>query len=65
MLNAKKIIKKAFEIQLKGLGAGFVEILASCPTNWKMTPQDSHVHVRDVMSKVYVPGVLKDLSDGE
>ena len=23
---------------MKGLGLGFVEILSSCPTNWRMTP---------------------------
>ncbi len=64
IINAKKIIKKAFEIQLKGLGASFVEVLASCPTNWKMSPQVSHEHVRTAMAEVFVPGVLKDLSNG-
>ena len=60
IMNAKKCIKKAFEAQLKGLGTGFVEILATCPTNWKMTPQEAHARVRGEMSEVFKPGVYKD-----
>lgn len=65
IMNAKKAIKKAFEVQLKGLGTGFVEVLASCPTNWKMDPIQAHVHVRDVLYKTFVPQVFRDLSDGD
>ena len=60
ILNAKKCIKKAFEAQIKGLGTGFVEILATCPTNWKLTPQEAHARVRGEMSEVFKPGVYKD-----
>ena len=60
ILNAKKCIKKAFEAQIKGIGTGFVEILATCPTNWKMTPQEAHARVRGEMSEVFKPGVYKD-----
>ena len=60
IMNAKRCIKKAFEAQLKGLGAGFVEILATCPTNWKMTPQEAHARVRGEMSEVFKPGIYKD-----
>ena len=58
--NAKKCIKKAFEVQINGIGTGFVEILASCPTNWKMTPKEAHERVRGEMSEVFKPGVYKD-----
>ena len=60
IMNAKRCIKKAFEAQLKGLGSGFVEILATCPTNWKMTPQEAHARVRNEMSQVFKPGIYKD-----
>lgn len=60
IMNAKKCIKKAFEAQVKGLGAGFVEILSTCPTNWKMTPQEAHARVRGEMSDVFKPGIYKD-----
>ena len=63
--KAKQAIKKAFEVQLQGLGFGFVEILSTCPTNWKMTPSKAHERVRDEMMKTFVPGVYKDVtSDG-
>jgi 2-oxoglutarate/2-oxoacid ferredoxin oxidoreductase subunit beta len=36
--KAKKAIKKAFEVQLRGEGFAIVEVLSTCPTNWGMTP---------------------------
>ena len=62
IMNAKRCIKKAFEAQLKGLGAGFVEILSSCPTNWKMTPTEAHERVRNEMIPVFPLGVFKDIT---
>ena len=62
--KAKAAIKKAFEIQSKGLGFSFVEILSTCPTNWKKTPQQAHERVREEMMKVYVPGIYKDITTG-
>ena len=61
--QAKKALRKAFEVQLKGLGFGFVEFLATCPTNWKMTPQEAHVRVREEMIPVFPLGVFKDLTN--
>ena len=60
--KAKAAIKKAFEVQLQGLGFGFVEILSTCPTNWNMTPSQAHERVRTEMAKVYPLGILKDIT---
>ena len=60
--KAKEAIKKAFEVQIKGLGFGFVEILSTCPTNWKMTPDQAHERVRNEMMKTFVPGIYKDIT---
>lgn len=60
--KAKKAIQKAFEVQQQGLGFGFVEILSSCPTNWKMTPEQAHERVRNEMIPVYPLGVFKDIT---
>ena len=60
--KAKQAIKKAFEVQLKGLGLGFVEILSTCPTNWKMSPEKAHERVRNEMFPVFVPGIYKDIT---
>jgi len=61
--QAKKALRKAFEVQLKGLGFGFVEFLATCPTNWKMTPEQAHERVRNEMMQVYPLGIYKDLTE--
>lgn len=63
--KAKQTIKKAFEVQIKGLGLGFVEILSTCPTNWKMTPEKAHERVRNEMMPVFKPGIYKDVTQGE
>lgn len=63
ILNAKKCIKKAFENQINGLGFSFVEILSSCPTNWKLTPQESHVKIENELSKIYPIKVFKDVNN--
>lgn len=60
--KAKQAIKKAFEVQMKGLGLGFVEILSSCPTNWKMSPEKAHQRVREEMMPVFKPGIYKDVT---
>lgn len=60
--QAKQALKKAFEVQLQGLGFGFVEILSSCPTNWHMSPQEAHERVRNEMIPVFPLGVFKDIT---
>ena len=61
--KAKKKKKKAFEVQLKGLGLGFVEILSTCPTNWRMSPQKAHERVREEMMPIFKPGIYKDITE--
>lgn len=61
--QAKQALKKAFEVQLKGLGFGFVEILSSCPTNWHMNPEEAHERVRNEMIPVFPLGIFKDITN--
>lgn len=63
--KAKQSIKKAFEAQIKGLGFGFVEILSTCPTNWRMSPQKAHERVQNEMMPVFKPGIYKDIASEE
>lgn len=60
--KAKQAIKKAFEVQIQGLGLGFVEILSGCPTNWRMTPEQAHERVKNEMMQVFKPGIYKDVT---
>ncbi|MFC1494771.1 thiamine pyrophosphate-dependent enzyme [Thermodesulfobacteriota bacterium] len=56
----KKAIKKAFKIQMAGLGYSLVEVLSPCPTNWKMSPVDSCTWIDEHMTKTFPVGVIKD-----
>ena len=62
--QAKNVLRKAFQTQLNELGYSFVEFLATCPTNWKMTPEQAHERVRNEMVKTYPLGVFKDITEG-
>ncbi|MBX9034237.1 thiamine pyrophosphate-dependent enzyme [Gordonibacter massiliensis (ex Traore et al. 2017)] len=59
--KAKKAIKKAFQTQIDGAGYSLVEVVATCPTNWGMTPQDSFEWMRENMLPYYPLGVYKDV----
>ena len=41
IMHAAKVIKRAVENQVKGLGFSFVEVLSPCPTIWKMQPVEA------------------------
>ena len=57
--QTKKAIKKAFEIQEKGLGFSLVEVLANCPTNWHLSPTASLEWLKDNMLPYYPLGEFK------
>lgn len=63
VIKAKKAIKKALECQMKGLGFALVEVVASCPTNWGMTPVKAMEFVREKMIPYYPLGVYKDITE--
>lgn len=63
--KAKKAIRKAFEIQLSGLGFSFVEILSTCPTNWGMNPQSALEWLRENMIPYYPLGNFKMPKEGK
>jgi 2-oxoglutarate ferredoxin oxidoreductase subunit beta len=58
--KTKKAIKKAFKIQMAGLGFSLVEVLSPCPTNWKLSPVDSCKWIDDTITKTYPIKVIKD-----
>jgi 2-oxoglutarate ferredoxin oxidoreductase subunit beta len=59
MAKAKAAIKKAFEIQLSGLGFAIVEVLSTCPTNWGMTPLEAMTWMEKNMMPYYPLGIFK------
>ena len=60
IIDAKKGIRKAFEMQLRGEGFTFIELLTNCPTNWGMSPLDTLEHMNTNTIPYFVPGVYKD-----
>lgn len=62
--RAKKAIAKAFQCQLDGRGFSMVEVLAPCPTNWKLGPLEACSWIDEVMAKQFPLGVVKDTSRG-
>ena len=59
--KAKKAVKRAFEVQEKGLGFAFVEFLSTCPTNWGLTPENAMKWLGENMIPYYPLGVFKSV----
>ena len=60
VMDAKRGIKKAFEIQLRGEGFTFIELLTNCPTNWGMNPIDTLEYMNTNTIPYFTPGIFKD-----
>ena len=58
--KAKKAIRKAFEASMKGLGSSLVEVVSTCNSGWKMTPQKANEWMQEHMIEKYPKGVFKD-----
>ena len=66
IMNAKKAIKKAFKVQMAGLGFSIVEVLSTCPTNWGLDPVESLKWIQNNMIPQYQLGNFrgKDFRSG-
>ena len=60
IMHAAKVIRRAVENQVKGLGFSFVEVLSPCPTIWKMQPVEAQRFVQDEMAAVFGLCNLRD-----
>jgi len=59
LLDAKRSVENAFKVQALG-GFAFVELLSTCPINWKMPILDAKRYVYEHMVKKFPLGVYKD-----
>lgn len=57
--KAKEAIRKAFDVQIKGLGFSLVEVISACPTNWGMSPTEALTWVEQKMIPYYPLGVFR------
>ncbi len=58
--KARKVIRKAFEMQLNQVGFSMVEVLSACPTNWRMTPLKACQWIEEEMMRYFPLGVFKE-----
>jgi len=60
IMQAGRALKRALDVQAKGQGFSFVEVLSPCPTIWKMDPLEAQRYVREEMTKTFPLGNLRD-----
>ena len=58
--KTKKAIRKAFENSMAGKGSNLVEIVSTCNSGWKMSPEKSNKWMQENMFPFYPLGDLKD-----
>lgn len=59
--KAKKAIRKAFENSMNEKGTSLVEVVSTCSSGWKMTPDQSNKWMVEHMFPAYPLGDLKDV----
>jgi len=57
--KTKKAIRKAVQYQKLDKGTCFIEIVANCPSGWRMTPVQSNIWMEENMFPYYPLGDLK------
>jgi 2-oxoisovalerate ferredoxin oxidoreductase beta subunit len=60
IMQAARVIRRAVENQVKGLGFSLVEVLSPCPTIWKMQPVEAQRFVEQEMTKTFRVANLRD-----
>ncbi|MFH1007480.1 MAG: thiamine pyrophosphate-dependent enzyme [Candidatus Latescibacterota bacterium] len=58
--TTKRAIRKAIELQMQGAGFSLVEVLSTCPTNWRMSPVQAMEWIEKEMVSYYPLGVFKE-----
>ncbi len=60
--DAKKAMRRAFQVQTENIGFGFVEVLSGCPTNWRMDAVKANRRIQAEMIPYFPLGVYKDVN---
>lgn len=60
--RTRRILKRAFQVQLDGAGFSFVEVLTMCPTGWFIPTQEGPGYLEEVLGAVHRLGELKSAS---
>jgi 2-oxoglutarate ferredoxin oxidoreductase subunit beta len=57
--RTRKMMRRAFETQLRGGGFTFVEVLTMCPTGWFIPTADGPGYMQETLGEVHIMGELK------
>jgi 2-oxoglutarate ferredoxin oxidoreductase subunit beta len=57
--KTKRMVRKAFETQLRANGFSFVEVLTMCPTGWFIPTIEGPEYMDDTLGQVHTMGELK------
>jgi 2-oxoglutarate ferredoxin oxidoreductase subunit beta len=60
--RTKKMLRRAFETQLRGDGFSFVEVLTMCPTGWFVPTAEGPGYMTGTLGEVHVVGELKTVA---
>jgi 2-oxoisovalerate ferredoxin oxidoreductase beta subunit len=60
IMQAARVLRRALENQVNGLGFSLVEVLSPCPTIWKMQPVEAQRFVEQEMTKTFRVANLRD-----
>jgi 2-oxoisovalerate ferredoxin oxidoreductase beta subunit len=60
IMRTRRAVRKAIELQQKGAGFSFVEILSPCPTIWKMDPVEARRWVGEKLVPEFPLQVFRD-----
>ncbi len=61
--RARKAVRQSLEIQVQGKGFSLIEFLSACPTNWRLTPEESLQRLETTMLEMYPLGIYKGPPD--
>ncbi|MGO8686067.1 MAG: 2-oxoacid:acceptor oxidoreductase family protein [Candidatus Dormibacteria bacterium] len=59
-----RVIRRALENQVQGLGFSLVEVLSPCPTAWGLEPAEAQTFVRETMTRTFPLGNFRDRCAG-
>ncbi len=62
ILKTKRAIIKAFTYQIENKGFCLIEILSSCPVNWKMSSENAMKWIKEKLINYFPLGVFKYIS---
>ena len=63
IMQAKRAIKKALQVQKEKKGFAFVEILSPCPNNMRADPVKAAAEFTEIMERTYPLGNFRDRSE--